>query len=259
MRRILSLVMLSSLLFGLVATPLHAQSTSGPKRGPSTEVVVAGLGAVAGVVAFNAVALGMASLPGGAAYLGAATIPAEMGVAVSRVYAVSSAVGGAWLADYVYTPSTDNADVSGRALAMGTGAIASVAIFNSMTATLGVVPLAGAALDPVPLSTVLGSRLIAVTTAGLGAIGATWAYDTAVGNQTDFGYMFTLLGGALGGVGLANYLSMDMIGIPPLTPGSGYLYYGAVVADAATSTASRFWVVGSGVMGAMVADWWYRR
>ena len=66
-------------------------------------------------------------------------------------------------------------------------------------------------------------------------------------------------GHGAGGVALANYLSASTIGALPFSTGSGLLYSGAVIADAATSAASRVWVVGSGVAGALAADWWYNR
>lgn len=69
--------------------------------------IVVGLGALAGVVAFNLVALGPAALPGGLAYggaAGAALVPAEMSVAMSRVYATAAAGAGGLLAYYLYKP-----------------------------------------------------------------------------------------------------------------------------------------------------------
>ena len=65
--------------------------------------VVIGLGAIAGVVGFNVLALGVGALPGGLAYAAGSTVPAEMSVAMSRVYAVTSAVLGGWAANYLYT------------------------------------------------------------------------------------------------------------------------------------------------------------
>ena len=91
--------------------------------GPNTATVVAGLGAVAGVVAFNTAALGVGALPGGATLLGSSMIPAEMAVAVSRVYAVSSAVVGAWIGDFLYHPDPpEGGTESGRLWAMAAGA-----------------------------------------------------------------------------------------------------------------------------------------
>jgi hypothetical protein len=62
--------------------------------------LVIGVGAVAGVVAFNVLALGVEALPGGLAYGADAVVPAEMSVAMSRVYATTSAVIGGWIAYY---------------------------------------------------------------------------------------------------------------------------------------------------------------
>lgn len=64
--------------------------------------IVVGLGAIAGVVGFNVLALGVEALPGGLAYGAGATVPAEMSVAMSRVYAVTSATVGAWVANHLY-------------------------------------------------------------------------------------------------------------------------------------------------------------
>jgi hypothetical protein len=89
-------------------SPLLAQTTMVPGTAPppaaenSMLPYVVALGAVAGVLAFNVLALGVEALPGGMAYAGAAVVPAEMSVAMSRVYAATSAVIGGLIADYVY-------------------------------------------------------------------------------------------------------------------------------------------------------------
>ena len=59
--------------------------------------IVIGLGAIAGVVAFNVLVLGIDALPGGMAYAPGAVVPAEMSVAMSRVYATTAAVVGGWI------------------------------------------------------------------------------------------------------------------------------------------------------------------
>ena len=59
------------------------------------------LGAVAGVVVFNGAALGPGAFPGGWAYAAGTTVPAEMAVAINRLYAVGSAVAGGWLGEHV--------------------------------------------------------------------------------------------------------------------------------------------------------------
>lgn len=62
--------------------------------------LVIGLGAIAGVVVFNVAALGFEAIPGGLAYEAGASVPAEMSVAMSRVYATTAAVVGGLLAYY---------------------------------------------------------------------------------------------------------------------------------------------------------------
>ncbi|WP_029008672.1 hypothetical protein [Azospirillum halopraeferens] len=121
MRRFLSALLVVLLACGPVllhAAPAHAQTVTEPAPPavapmvPETAAVppsadylplVVGLGAIAGVVGFNLVALGVGSIPGGAAYAAGMMVPAEMSVAMSRVYAVSSAVAGAWIAHYLYS------------------------------------------------------------------------------------------------------------------------------------------------------------
>ncbi len=84
-----------------VAQPAAAPAAQAASQNDWRPIVI-GLGAIAGVVAFNALALGFEALPGGIAYGTAATVPAEMSVAMSRVYATTSAVIGAWIAYYGY-------------------------------------------------------------------------------------------------------------------------------------------------------------
>ena len=62
--------------------------------------IAIGAGAIAGVVVFNVAALGLAAIPGGLAYEAGATVPAEMSVAMSRVYATTAAVVGGLIAYY---------------------------------------------------------------------------------------------------------------------------------------------------------------
>lgn len=68
--------------------------------------IAIGLGAIAGVVVFNATAIGWQALPGGLGLAAGATVPAEASVAISRVYATASAVIGAWIAYYAYGTSS---------------------------------------------------------------------------------------------------------------------------------------------------------
>lgn len=78
--------------------PAVVVETSGPHR--DWRPLVIGLGAIAGVVVFNVAALGLEAIPGGLAYEAGATVPAEMSVAMSRVYATGAAVVGGLLAYY---------------------------------------------------------------------------------------------------------------------------------------------------------------
>jgi hypothetical protein len=65
--------------------------------------IVIALGAVAGVMTFNILHLGLEALPGGLAYAGGATVPAEASVAMSRIYATVSAVVGGLIANRLYS------------------------------------------------------------------------------------------------------------------------------------------------------------
>jgi hypothetical protein len=233
--------------------------------------IVVGLGAIAGVGIFNVAALGVAALPGGLAYAGGAGVPAEMSVAMSRVYATTSAVAGGWIGYYGAarggdTPGRAGKDTSqpdrwpsdSRLLPVGIGALAGAAAFNVMTAPLGVVPLAGGALAEVPYSVALGSRLIAVASAGAGALGATWLYDRWTGEASDYRYLVTLGAGALAGVAVGNYLTIGALGVPPYYVGAGAANAAGALASPAAQAASRIYVIGTAVLGAWAADWYSR-
>lgn len=89
----------------LICQAAQAQSTVPPAKPPvqpQTDLrpIAIGLGAIAGVVVFNVAALGIEALPGGLGYAAGATVPAEMSVAMSRVYATASAVVGGWIGYY---------------------------------------------------------------------------------------------------------------------------------------------------------------
>lgn len=219
--------------------------------------VAAGLGAIFGVGAVNLGVLGLQGLPAGSAILGMATVPAEAAVAASRLYATSSAVAGALFADWLYP---DNGSHEGRLWSLGAGAIAGTSAFNLLTRPLGVLPFGGAGIDPLPLRIVLGSRLVAVGSAGLGAIGMVAAFDHWDGRRTDYEYMFTLLGGAVAGVAIVNHVGMGQLGTLPLQAGTAALsHYGGAIAGHATAAASRVWVVASSAGGAILADWLYSK
>jgi hypothetical protein len=84
------------------SSPAPAATAPDQKRADLRPIAI-GLGAIAGVVVFNVAVLGVAALPGGLAYAEGATVPAEMSVAMSRVYATTSAVIGGWVAYYGYS------------------------------------------------------------------------------------------------------------------------------------------------------------
>lgn len=89
------------------AEPPLAVSPQAPDT--SDGLLVAGLGAIAGVVVFNMATGGTAALPffagAGAGAGAAAPLSASEGaVAVSRVYAVTSAVAGALAANWLFRP-----------------------------------------------------------------------------------------------------------------------------------------------------------
>jgi hypothetical protein len=156
--------------------------------------------------------------------------------------------------------ASDNWPVDRRLLVVGAGAVLGAVAFNVLAAPLGTVPLvAGAALDPVPYSVALGSRLIAVVTAGTGALGATWLYDKWTGTHSNYGYLLALGAGALAGVAAGNYLAMGIVGSPPYYVGAGAANAAGAMASTAAQAASRVYVIGSGVLGAFAADYLYRR
>jgi hypothetical protein len=106
-------LMIAAVLLALLASPCRSWAQSdilpsemmpaAPAAAPDNIMpIVVGVGAIAGVVAFNWLALGVEALPGGFGYAAGATVPAEMSVAINRVYAVTSAVVGGWVAYYLY-------------------------------------------------------------------------------------------------------------------------------------------------------------
>ncbi|HAS51475.1 MAG TPA: hypothetical protein DCS21_06945 [Gammaproteobacteria bacterium] len=91
-----------------VATPLpanpDAQSTvAAPPLSETAYPYIIGLGAIAGVVATQAILFGPAGFPffTGTVASGASIAP-EVSVGISRMYAVSSAVVGGWLGNWIY-------------------------------------------------------------------------------------------------------------------------------------------------------------
>ncbi|WP_374440892.1 hypothetical protein [Stella sp.] len=236
--------------------------------------LVAGLGAIAGVVGFNLAALGLQALPGGFAYGAGSVVAAEMSVAMSRVYAVASAVAGGLAGRYAYQEwagnwraSADEAVEAARSwlpvvdpelLWAGVGAIAGVAVFNVLAAPFATVPWAGGVLAAVPLEIALGSRLLAGLSVAAGAIGATAVYDWVTGHASDYARVSVLAAGALGGIAVGNLLT-GTIGSLPYYPGAGQAASAAAgFASSTAQAASRVYVVTSGVLGAWAADWAWR-
>jgi len=250
---------LAAVTIALHPLPAAAQAPDKPTGAIDSRALVVGLGAIGGVVAFNALALGLSALPGGLAYAGAATVPAEMSVAMSRVYATTSAVIGGWLGYASAGQSSQGAALDSRLVAAGAGAVMGAVTFNVLAAPFGIVPLAGGALEPVAVDVALGSRLIAATTAGAGALGANWLYDRWTGQQSDYKYLGSLAVGAVAGVAVGNVLSAGTLGVLPYYPGAGAANAAGALASGAAQAASRVYVIGSGVLGAWAADYLYRR
>ena len=159
------------------------------------------------------------------------------------------------------TPKAAPADtpcVDYRVLAVGAGAVMGIVAFNVLSAPLGAVPLAGGALEVVPYSVALGSRLLAAASASVGALAATWAYDTYYKTETDYRYLVALAAGAIAGVAAGNYLTIGSFGILPYYAGAGEEAAGGALASTGAQAASRVYVIGSGVLGAWAADYLYR-
>lgn len=158
-------------------------------------------------------------------------------------------------------PAASAGTVDPGLLAVGAGAVVGIVAFNVLTGPLGAVPLAGGALEAVPYSIALGSRTIAAVSAGVGALAATWAYDAWNGTKTNYLYLTSLGAGALAGVLAGNFLAIGAFGSPPLYLGAAAEAEaaGGAFASSGAQAASRVYVIGSGVLGAWVADYiWHR-
>lgn len=87
-------------------SPLTALAQTAEQPPPLSETAypyVIGLGAIAGVVATQGLLFGAAGFPFLAGSVAAeSVIAAEVSVGISRIYAVSSAVAGAWIANWLY-------------------------------------------------------------------------------------------------------------------------------------------------------------
>jgi hypothetical protein len=92
-------------LFALSLLPAIGQTQSQNNAPPSETAYpyVVGAGAIAGIVVAQAVLFGSAGFPFFAGSVApGATIAAEVSVGVSRMYAITSAVLGAWAANWYY-------------------------------------------------------------------------------------------------------------------------------------------------------------
>ena len=156
-------------------------------------------------------------------------------------------------------PPPISGPVAGTLRGAGAGAVLGVVAFNLLAAPLGTVPFAGGTLEAVPTSVALGSRLIAVASSGAGVIGATWLYDQWTGARSDYRYLLTLGAGTLAGVAAGNYLGAGTFGTPPYYVGAAAADTAGVMASGAAQAASRVYVIGSGLLGAWVADHLYSR
>ena len=262
---------------GMAAPAAPAPVPAAPPEAPAHDrwlPVVAGIGAIAGVVGFNIAALGLQALPGGLAYGTGAVVAAEMSVAMSRVYAVTSAVAGGLAGRFAYqewgrdleTAAAGAAETAAswwppidpELLWAGVGAIAGVAVFNVLAAPFATVPWAGGVLAAVPTEIALGSRLVAGLSLAAGAIGATALYDWVTGHVSDYARVSVLAAGALGGIAVGNMLG-GTLGTLPYYPGVGQAASTAAgFASATAQAASRVYVITSGVVGAWAADWAWR-
>jgi hypothetical protein len=250
------------------AVPEQAAPPEDPGTMSMGLTTAVGLGALAGVAGFNVFTLGLGALPGGLAYGSGMLVPAEMSVAMSRVYATTSAVAGALIADYIYTgggtaaaPESDEEEeswVHPRLLAAGAGAISGAVAFNLLTVGVGTVPAAGAALAAVPLDVALGSRMVAAVAASTGALAGAYAYDAATGERHDTGHVLSLAAGVVGGISVGNWLAGWNGILPTSAAASAEASALGTYASSAAQAASRVYVIGAGVLGAWTADALYR-
>ena len=107
MRR-LGAILLALALLVQVSPAMADNASAAPQPAAAAhdwKPIVVGLGAIAGVVVFNVAAIGFEALPGGLAYEAGASVPAEASVAISRVYATTSAVIGGLIGYYAFGTS----------------------------------------------------------------------------------------------------------------------------------------------------------
>lgn len=221
--------------------------------------VAIGTGAVASVVAFNLAVLGWGAVPGGIDYGTAAIVPAEMAVAMNRVWAVSTGVGGGWLGEYLYNSNTNGeGNRSSRLLSIGMGAMLGVTAFTAATYTLGPVPGrqcgggGGAGLNPAGQSADCGG----LGRARRGDGGR--VYDAATGRRTDWFYGLKLFSGAMIGVAAVNILTYGTLGSMSnaIGVGAGAVTANSMIASALAAAMSRVMAVSGVIVGSMIAELW---
>jgi len=157
----------------------------------------------------------------------------------------------------VAQPAAESSWIDPRLLGTGAGAVVGIVAFNVLTGPFGTVPFAGGALQAVPYSIALGSRVLAAASAGVGALAGAWAYDVWNGTKSNYTYLVSLGAGAFAGVVAGNYLALGTLGVPPYYLGAAAAEAGGAMASTAAQAASRVYVIGSGVLGAWVADLLY--
>ena len=106
-RRLPILMMLLCCLPPVAVQAQTAEPLSPPPLSETAYPYVIGLGAIAGIVATQGLLFGTAGFPFLAGSVAAdSAIAAEVSVGISRMYAVTSAVTGAWIANWLYDHST---------------------------------------------------------------------------------------------------------------------------------------------------------
>ncbi len=101
MRRQLWVIAL--ILFGLFPGIGKSEVANSPPPSETAYPYVVGLGAIAGIVATQGVLFGSAGFPFFAGSVPAGTaIAAEVSVGISRMFAITSSVTGAWIANWLY-------------------------------------------------------------------------------------------------------------------------------------------------------------
>ncbi len=135
------------------------------------------------------------------------------------------------------TPApTETWHISPEVLAQAAGAVVGFGVYSLFVAPEAGV-LGGAAA-------VLGTRIVAATLAGAGAVAGTFVYDRWTGKPLDYAY-FWHRGGFVAGLA-AGIAVFGVLGYP-IDGGSTWLGWAA----------NRVTLIGSGLLGSWYADRWY--